>query len=853
MVRYSEGTTKLKSRYFLRIGDTWMSQINVHVRLRPVRFAFLVRPDDGDSALEIFRINTCLWGGKFNPIIPFFKRVPTWWDRHQVRFDSAKQIVNGYLDRFEPDFLVEAEEGLADGLGFSTSRVLQLTEVLARAGDRAQKGYGLNTFDLYKHLYQTEFQFVRRHKHNITHFTSEDPAFDAFCACAFGAFPHQRNLGYIGRAFMDAFDPKVISLTGESIAKAYRSGFTSALRLGHSKIEVEYHDHSNATLFVMNALEPRDLIDYWNLRTLQRDIVAIPIQWLDQLSEFCRAFIKKRHRPMPDNRHGVELRATAMFSRSIPASEIEGLHKKYLYVDQPGANVLQIWYPSIWRPSPSWIVKSSRPKLMADERSFELPIDVDKPSVSFDSVHPSFAEKYGNENRWANVVRLRAWSSGNPIATVAPIEYRDPAFSPYRVGGEVLLSTTEGFVQFPRFRDIPHYWQLRDGQSAIGEWLKVSKIEVKLSPAGRATQQIVQSLGGFGGVRGIAHAGIVKLLNEMSRRPTAKSMHHQEFMNKVEGLVKGDVWREGAARLLISQGAVELGLELKCTKCSSWSWYSLKQLDYRVSCSLCLRDFGFPIIEPSNSDNARWAYRVVGPFALPDYASGGYAASLAIRFFADVIGGHDTAVTWSSGQELTFSSGKKVETDFILWYQRKEMFGTDRPTEIIFGETKSFGRDGPRTDPSIRGARKEDLFEDKDIVRMKLLAEAFPGAVLVFATMREASDMSKDELARIRKLAEWGREYVTEWRQSRAPVILLTGTELFAGYSLQGAWKEKGGKHAELGSHGQLRLENLKVLADLTQVLYLSMPSYSAWSSARRDARRKLREKRALDGGGAAK
>jgi hypothetical protein len=35
---------------------------------------------------------------------------------------------------------------------------------------------------------------------------------------------------------------------------------------------------------------------------------------------------------------------------------------------------------------------------------------------------------------------------------------------------------------------------------------------------------------------------------------------------------------------------------------------------------------------------------------------------------------------------------------------------------------------------------------------MKLLAEAFPGAMLVFATMKEASQVSKDELARIRKL-----------------------------------------------------------------------------------------------------
>jgi hypothetical protein len=83
-----------------------MSSITVDIRLRPVRFAFLVRPEDARRTLEIFRICTCLWGGKYNPIVPYFKRIPQWWERKGYRFESASQIINGYLDFFEPDFLV---------------------------------------------------------------------------------------------------------------------------------------------------------------------------------------------------------------------------------------------------------------------------------------------------------------------------------------------------------------------------------------------------------------------------------------------------------------------------------------------------------------------------------------------------------------------------------------------------------------------------------------------------------------------------------------------------------------------------------------------------------------------------
>ena len=94
----------------------------------------------------------------------------------------------------------------------------------------------------------------------------------------------------------------------------------------------------------------------------------------------------------------------------------------------------------------------------------------------------------------------------------------------------------------------------------------------------------------------------------------------------------------------------------------------------------------------------------------------------------------------------------------------------------MFGEAKSFGG----------GAFKQD-----DVDRMKSLAETFPGSTLVFAAMKERIDFSKAEINRIKELAEWGREYDEDRQQSRAPVIILTGTELFTEYSLEDSWKKK--------------------------------------------------------------
>jgi hypothetical protein len=118
-----------------------MANLTAHVRLRPIRFGFLVKPDDGNSLLQVFRVNTCLWGGRFNPIIPHLRTVPRWWDRHGHRFESAKQIVDGYLDFFEPDFIVESVPGLAEGVAFDSKRVLSLSGMLRHQPSRANVVY----------------------------------------------------------------------------------------------------------------------------------------------------------------------------------------------------------------------------------------------------------------------------------------------------------------------------------------------------------------------------------------------------------------------------------------------------------------------------------------------------------------------------------------------------------------------------------------------------------------------------------------------------------------------------------------------------------------------------------------
>lgn len=47
-----------------------MESISVHQRLRPVRYAFMICTDDVPAAVKAVSLNSLIWGGIYNPIVP---------------------------------------------------------------------------------------------------------------------------------------------------------------------------------------------------------------------------------------------------------------------------------------------------------------------------------------------------------------------------------------------------------------------------------------------------------------------------------------------------------------------------------------------------------------------------------------------------------------------------------------------------------------------------------------------------------------------------------------------------------------------------------------------------------------
>ena len=794
-----------------------MADLYGDLRLRPTRIGFLVNPTDRVSVRKIMRYCACLWGGQYNPIIPVSKRRPKIWRENSHDRATGLQIAEGYLRFFEPDVLVEASPGLAKRLGYQKGdstglykHVISLSDFTkGQAPGRPELEFGLNAFDIYRHLYATEYQFVQRNERPFAFFESSRQN-QAFFEAAFGVFPEERRLQYIKKGYIDTFKPTKMSTTYESVNKIYTEKIITPFQVNRKDIKLDYYDRNHPVIFIVDQRKTTDLIDLWNIRQFKNDVLPIEVGSLPGTHEFIKEFILKNHRPLPNNPHGIMIRTTLEFARSISedcAKEI----KKLFFSDLPdGSYISKNWYTDIWHhyTDEDMALRPSKVRLTAATSTLTLPVSEEDQSIRFETLYPEFAEEYGNSARWANVLTLDSYGAQPDLALVFPSNHKDLNFPRLGVGDPIIVSR-EGFIMLQESKKLGGYLKLENGTDAIMGWLKHRGIPASQSDAGRTTDQIIISAGRLHNMGFFADAETLQTLNKM-----AASENKTESVEQWKGIIQRCKNKRRMRRIELKDftraNILRLGLTVRCSHCQKSNWYGLHDLNYRLSCQRCLQTFDFPQ-GSFNFNNSPWRYRVIGPFSVPDYAGGGYATALTMRLFAHLLGSaHDCGITYTTGIEFTIEK-KKSEIDFAVWFQRRRIMGENKEPLLIFGESKSFA---------------EKAFKDKDILTLKTIGKTFPRAFLTVSTLKE--ELSAEEKERIRKLAIWGRT-PDPFGQPRSPVIVLTGTELFADWRVGKEWEKRGGKHAKLAAQLSIHFDNLWNLADATQQLYLDLPPYHEW------------------------
>ena len=763
----------------------------VNVRLRPIKLAFLVNPKDKASLLKAIEINTFLWGGMYNPIIPTYKRIPPKWEGRPSKNPSAKSVISGYLDNFDPDYVVPMGECADYALDVGNrQKIDDVSEILAPIEERGVPNYGIGIFEVLNYFIDQELKFQRRYPLDIC-----VPRFGTrlrpFLASVFGTLPENIDTIF-WENFAEPLEAKKIDCSASNYAECLDLQKLFLRRMTQFYLKpIPSLRGGEQCIFFLDATNSLDVMDYWNLRALGWGVIPVPKQFAqsDKTEQLVLNFIEANYIPRdPDAQ--IHYNTTILKSRSISEDErrlfVNSLELSNDPHKMPKVQS-QTWYPRVWD-------KWSRDKnyveccdLEAD--TAEHDIATNQEMIRFKTLNPKFISRFGGygTSRFANEIELRLYDDTELFAEVIPEGGRELARV---IGGFDLFNwrlSRKGLVYLSEYSKQIVDLSLPQAEAIFIKWLESRGWTVELSPAGRIAKQMIRQLEGVSGTRILAQEGIIQLLGDMNSSDE-KTMLEATLRGKIAKIVNQAQYKregEGAKILqqLIEAKVFQLGVEIQCPVCTQSSWYSVKDADYELQCPKCLEQISFPSV----SKEVKWSYRTLGPFSSPNQAHGGYTVLLTLHFFSRLLHGATTPL-----MSFTAKRGKvEMEADLALFFQTSKF--RDFKTEVIFAECKTF-----------------NSFHKKDIDRMVKLGDAFPRAVLVFATLKES--LSEDEKTILRPLVRrsWKR-----WKKRGPsnPVMILTGTELL------------------LASFGESRLDKAKdlfELCNLTQWMYLGM-DWNLW------------------------
>lgn len=794
------------------------------VTARPLRYGFLVDPMDSNSIRNAIQAASTLWGGSYGVIIPLFKNKPRKWDDISSRTKTIEKIVRGYIQAFDPDVFVLCTENTPSYFKELGIEVIPLEKVWLDDEEKDQAFiplFGVGVFELLEEIYERHFRYAERYPLKLN-FPDCSGELALFWSALYGEYPDSFK-DRVNHFCSDAMDLAVTEQAGIELQAITTNLFPRRI----TQIDIEttsrsgYRDRN--CVFFMDAKSNLDIIDYWNLRAIGRSVVPAPIQLLENatLKEMIVDFLKASRRPWS---HNPQYFDTATFIRSR-STKMEDMQK---YADGLKLNTatehyysLQHGYPRIWD---EW----ARDKDAAEPGDLTCllmkNVEVEgKPSVlSVPSIAPKFVNQLGRYGRiqCANEIEFRSYGGGEIFAQAYPKNPKENCLAAishfssiekrWRVGKNGLVRLVKD--------DHSERWVIPSAEGVFLGWLKDSGWDAALSSAGMAAKQVANQLDGF--ISPLASETLVKLIEYMNgggsgpvtgQRPTIEQRPID--VGEVRGRLAGNRSNNSLYELLIRQKVFKLGLTIQCPTCQKHSWYQLRTLDDKLECPKCLTNFS----AVGHVDGGKWQFKTSGPLSIPNYAEGGVSVLLAINFLQHRLDRYRSKLTRCFSFEGKSKSGKTLEADFgMLWDQST---ARGKYGGAIFGECKSYND-----------------FEKKDVDKMRLIGEEFPGALLVFCTLKDT--LTEKEKRIITALARWGRKY---WKDElpRNPVMILTKHEIFDGLGPPGCWKALGADKKFARVHG-----DLYEIANATQQIHLGMDSWHDYWSSYFEKKREQRKRR---------
>jgi hypothetical protein len=785
----------------------------INIKSRPLKLAYLVDPRNANQVRKAIRLSSTLWGGAYFPIITLHKQMPATWREKPIKTPSPESVILGYVEAFDPDVFVQFSKEVPqciDSLGLKIIKPDEIWKNLDGDGYLIPK-FGVGIFELLNDIFEKNFKFKMKYPVEVI-FPKIPRQYSLFWASLFGELSSE-IIQQLEKNYFEPLQIKRATIDTKNIKQLISRNVLFPRRITIHGIKS--YDRSgfgrNAYVYYLDAMKPDDVIDFWNLRAMGKMVMPMPRQFRDDpfVKELVVDFLKAHRRPWRHDPKVCDF-ASIVRARNCTMEEIQA-YSKTLKIDHDPSDKsddpffsIQHWYPRVWD---EWArdKDGAVPNDIYGDKEDSMEItDPQEFRFGFRSLLPKFAQQHSHhgEPRCANEISFRFYGSNEFIAEVFPKSSGENFVSvisgltsfrgDWRVGRNGLVKLVK--YDFNETRDVPL------AERVFFAWLKDLGWESKLSPAGLLAQQIYRILEGHSAI--LTNEKLLGLLEHMNGGKVKKDgspaegdqINQERYLSigELKSRLRGTSGRDNIYDFAIERGIFKIGLRVQCPHCSRNSWYATENIRDELTCPRCLKYF--PAV--GNFDGSGWCYKTAGPFSVPNYADGAYAVLLTLDFFDDRKM-HTMRITPALSFIAEVSGKENIEADLAAFWH-ESIFGENQDG-LLFGECKTYG-----------------IFKKKDFDRMRYIAKTFPGAILVFSTLRKS--LSKKEIASITRIAKSGRKY---WKAERPinPVLILTGNELLSIFGPPYCWQDRLKKKFE-------HFRGLIGLCDVTQQIYLNLPSW---------------------------
>jgi len=722
-----------------------MATSTFSIKYRPIKIGFLVREGKIEDIVKACELNTLLWGGVYNPLIPVSEDV-----------DFAKQLIR----LFNVDILFAVSntpeiEALLKEYEYLKSPHYFNREILYK--DWHSKKQVLGYLDV---IHIIDFYWKKEFKNKPKRFRStcvlvdwrkEDSLHNLFTV-VFGRFPKDLNLKYDYRnAFLKGLKARRVILKNTEDVNENLSQSVYPLALTRDRLRGYDGGFPEHGIYIGDPNSFDDLISFWNLRASGLDLQFLPIN-SRRLDSFVRQHLSLLDK-MPNRNPNIEDLICIYSSDREDAKTLLKTFKTkkskvYCQVDKIIWNGLNI------KPI-SYYFNFSQVLGNVDQRFGKYSVSIALPE-----------KPVKNDNR--------NFDSQDIVVVIEPItEFEYPEHT-------LKLPFIQELNEFYSRQVVFDPWKLRVDKNGIGLIQRFSDnvvnlypvqnikliekifdyvgIQAQMSQAGRLAYWIIHQMqehDPLEACRVFKIRGVRALIRGISTRKSIKwkqalkiigSNHFNKFKRlfiesrREPELTPVDVWnylikkRIFAPTILRKESISTTKKPFKCARCGLKSKIPCSTFSKEWKCGFCGYNHYLPqfIGEVFKKNELEaWNFKKSRLFAKDNNQEGAIPVILTLLQIKRCF--HNSNFVFSPSLQLIPKNGNPCETDLVVLN-----YGREEKIEIGIGECKS----------------EAGKIDEKDITNLKKIREHFESkglrCYLIFS--KTADGFTKDEIELLKKL-----------------------------------------------------------------------------------------------------